>query len=340
VARSINEVPAAAELGRGRRDHAQTAFGERTPYAILASILGLVAVFALVFGLVSPTDTVIRNVDLALGVLLGAAGAMLYLLGRRASSGWPLDVALAFGYVVAAAGLVAVPDAAGQLLIGFGLVMFGVFAGVFRPTERLIWHLALMLGLYGAALAIDPHLPSPVYFVVVAVAVLVVSLMVHVLAGRLRAMALHDPLTGVLNRRGLEIMSDLVAAQAARTETPVTVCLIDLDKFKQFNDSRGHIAGDHRLIEIAHAWEDEVRGSDLVARFGGDEFAVVLPGATAEDIVDLVERVRSRVSAPFSVGTATWVAHEDLYLALRRADTGLFEEKADHSALPEAAPES
>jgi hypothetical protein len=69
VARSINEVPAAAERGRGRNDHAQTAFGERTPYAILASILGLVAAFALVFGLVSPSGEAIRNVDLAAAVM-------------------------------------------------------------------------------------------------------------------------------------------------------------------------------------------------------------------------------------------------------------------------------
>jgi diguanylate cyclase (GGDEF)-like protein len=333
VARSITEVPSAAERGRGRTDHAQTAFGERTPYAILAAIFGLIALFALLFGLVDPVTDLLRWIDVALGVVLASGTLFLLWLGPRAPGGWPLDLALAFGYVVAAAGLLAVPDGNGQLLIGFGLVMFGVFAGVFRPTERLIWHLAVMLGLYGVVLALDPHLTSPLFFVVVAVTVVVVTMMVHVLAGRLRAMALHDPLTGVLNRRGLEVMSDLVAAQAARSETPVTVGLIDLDKFKQFNDSRGHIAGDQRLVEIAAAWEAEIRTSDLVARFGGDEFAFVLPGASEADVDDLVARVRSRTSAPFSVGTTTWVPAEDLYLALRRADARMFRDKAtDHTA--------
>ncbi len=326
-----------AERGRGRRDHAQTAFGERTPYVILATILWLIALFAILFGVIAPSSNLLQRVDIALGVALAIGAWLLLWLGPRASSGWPLDLALGFGYVLAAAGLLAVPDAAGQLLIGFGLVVLGVFAGVFRPTTRVIWHLALMLGLYGGMLALDPHLPSPLFYAVVAVTVLLVTLMVHVLAGRLRSMAMHDPLTGVLNRRGLELMSDLVAGQAARSETPVTIGLIDLDKFKQFNDSRGHAAGDSRLVEIAEAWEEEIRTSDLIARLGGDEFAFVLPGASEADVDDLVARVRARTSAPFSVGTTTWVAHEDLYLALRRADTGMFRDKAGNAEAVDAA---
>ena len=337
MARAIASVPEAAERGRGRHDHAQTAFGERTPYLILATILWLIALFAVLFGVFAPFSTTLQRLDIALGVVLVLVGAALLWFGPRTTSGWPLDVALGFGYVVAAAGLEAVPDGEGQLLIGFGLVVLGVFAGVFRPTIRVVWHLALMLGLYGGMLALDPHLPSPLFFAVVAATVLLVTLMVHVLAGRLRAMALHDPLTGVLNRRGLELMSDLVAGQAARTETPVTVGLIDLDKFKQFNDSRGHAAGDSRLVEIAEAWEEEIRASDLIARLGGDEFAFVLPGASEADVDDLVARVKARTSAPFSVGTTTWVPAEDLYLALRRADTHMFRDKAGNAATTDDA---
>jgi diguanylate cyclase (GGDEF)-like protein len=327
VARSIsNETPMNLG-GRRRHDHADRAFGEDTPYRFLAGIYLVVGLGAAAFGLASPAGATLRTVDLMLAVLLFTGAAVLHRFGPRNRSGWLLDLALATGYALAALGLLAVPDGLGQLVIGYGFVIFGVFAGVFRPLERLIGHLALMLGLYAGAMALDPHLPNPLYVVVVAMTTIVVSGMVHVLAGRLREMALHDPLTGVLNRRGLELMSDLVAAQAARTETPVTVALVDLDKFKAFNDTKGHVAGDARLIEIAEAWEREVRSTDLVARFGGDEFAVVLPGATEASIHEVVGRVRARVSAPFSVGVAMWAPHEDLYVAIRRADSGLFADK-------------
>lgn len=326
VARSVSNAAFLSGGGRRTHDHAQSAFGELAPYRILAALLALTGVLAFVFAFTTDTGSVLQTVDFIAGGLMIAAGACLLVLGPRASSGWPLDLALLFGYTVAAAGMLFVPDAIGQLVIGFALVLFGVFAGVFRPAERLIWHVALMLGMYAGVLLLDPHLAF-VYFLVVAVAVVVVSGMVFVMSARLRDMALHDPLTGVLNRRGLEVMADVVAAQSARTDTPVAVAVIDLDRFKQFNDSQGHAAGDALLVEIADAWESEARGSDLVARLGGDEFAAVLPGAEVHEVEDLVRRVRTRTSAAFSVGVAQWIPAEDLYTALTRADEKMFHDK-------------
>ena len=223
-----------------------------------------------------------------------------------------------------------------MLTLGFSLGIYGVFAAVFRPTARLVAHLALMMSLY-AVLAVEQHVLDLVLVVYVCLFVVGVSLLVAVLAGRLRRMAMHDGLTGALNRYGLEVMSGVVAANAARTGFPVWIGRdraaaarglldahpVDLDRFRAYNDRVGHYAGDQRLHDVADAWLTHVRASDLVARLGGDEFAVVLPGADRDHVDELVARVRADLDAPFSVGVTTWLPAEDLYVALGRADTDL-----------------
>jgi diguanylate cyclase (GGDEF)-like protein len=94
-------------------------------------------------------------------------------------------------------------------------------------------------------------------------------------ADKLRHQAMHDPLTGLANRAGLEAALAAAMADAGRTGT-VAVALLDLDGFKQVNDSLGHAAGDHLLQEVATRLRDGLRPSDTVARLGGDEFALVL----------------------------------------------------------------
>jgi diguanylate cyclase (GGDEF)-like protein len=310
-----------------RRDQAQTVFGERTPFRLLAAILALGALNALVLGVLTQDDVSLRGVDLVIAGVLVAMAVALLAWGPRASTGWPLDVTLVLTYLVACFGATRVPDTLGQATVGYSLVAFGVFAGVFRPRNRLAWHLLAMLGLYALAVVVRPLLPGPLYFGFVAMFVVCLSLMVSVLAARLREMALNDSLTGVLNRRGLNVMAELVAANAARTDTPVTIALVDLDGFKKYNDTHGHVAGDARLVELARSWQDVGRSTDLVARYGGDEFVIILPGATTDQADELVERVRSAVDVPFSVGVTQWLAAEDLYAAIHRADTELLATK-------------
>lgn len=121
-----------------------------------------------------------------------------------------------------------------------------------------------------------------------------------------RAEALRDPLTGVYNRRFLLDFLARELPRARRRRQPLSVLLLDLDGFKLFNDTYGHLAGDQMLATVANSLASAVRGGDVVARYGGDEFVVVLPN-TAGDAArrvgrDLTMAVPSNVRLSVGVG--------------------------------------
>jgi diguanylate cyclase (GGDEF)-like protein len=134
-----------------------------------------------------------------------------------------------------------------------------------------------------------------------------------------------DALTGLPNRRAwdahlVELLAD------ARS---ITVTMLDLDHFKQFNDSQGHPAGDRLLRETAAAWREELRAGDFVARLGGDEFALLLPDCTAANALEVVERLRLRIPSEqtCSAGIATHVPGSPPEALMAQADTALYEAK-------------
>jgi diguanylate cyclase (GGDEF)-like protein len=105
--------------------------------------------------------------------------------------------------------------------------------------------------------------------------------------------------------------------------------MIDLDHFKEFNDERGHQAGDRFLKQAAAAWGVELRGTDFLARYGGEEFALALPGCTPEVAIEVAERMR--VATPenetCSIGIASWDGVEEVSSLVGRADAALYEAK-------------
>ena len=113
------------------------------------------------------------------------------------------------------------------------------------------------------------------------------------LLARLENMARTDDLTGLPNRRAWDEELPRELARAARYAHPVCVAMLDLDRFKDYNDRLGHLAGDRLLKEAAGAWRGALRETDRLARYGGEEFSVVLPDCTLEDARQLVERLRS-----------------------------------------------
>lgn len=151
----------------------------------------------------------------------------------------------------------------------------------------------------------------------------------------LRNLAMIDPLTGLYNRRFAE---QRLAAEVARSERrghPLTVLTLDLNNFKEINDTFGHPAGDQVLLEFASRLNKVIRGSDLAVRLGGDEFLVVLPECTLEQLKLVLERLRSfeldwqgqKIPVTFSAGWKDYEMGDRPEEMLARADQALYTSK-------------
>jgi diguanylate cyclase (GGDEF)-like protein len=157
------------------------------------------------------------------------------------------------------------------------------------------------------------------------------------LFAQIQQQALTDALTGCFNRRSFEMHLDKEIMMAKRTRQPLSLLMLDLDRFKHLNDTAGHDAGDDALRELAICFQDELRGVDSAARFGGDEFALILPQAFTEGAQIVAERVRARVERIYipefgnltaSIGVASFPAHASSRSELfRAADDALYAAK-------------
>jgi diguanylate cyclase (GGDEF)-like protein len=138
-----------------------------------------------------------------------------------------------------------------------------------------------------------------------------------------------DALTGLANRRSWDDQLGRAIAHAERTHETLSVAVCDVDGLKEINDRRGHAAGDELLRGIAERWRSDARAADLIARIGGDEFAVLLPGADEAGAQDVVERLIRTLPAGSSVsfGIAEWDLREDAVGLMARADLRMYDEK-------------
>jgi len=113
------------------------------------------------------------------------------------------------------------------------------------------------------------------------------------LLGRLEVAARTDDLTGLLNRRAWDTELGRELSRAAREGKPLGVAILDLDRFKQYNDAHGHQAGDRFLKQMAGSWSQSLRASDILARYGGEGFALALPGTDLDTAGGLLARPRN-----------------------------------------------
>jgi diguanylate cyclase (GGDEF)-like protein len=173
------------------------------------------------------------------------------------------------------------------------------------------------------------------------------------LVNRLRHLSLHDALTGVLNRRGLEQRLALERERQRRHSSPLALLSVDIDHFKRVNDRHGHAAGDAVLVGVARLLQREARAMDVVARMGGEEFCLLLPDTSREGALRLAERLLQAhrehrhdtagtplaVTVTVSIGLALAEdpaeAEADLW---RRVDAALYRAKAAGRDRVELAP--
>ena len=156
---------------------------------------------------------------------------------------------------------------------------------------------------------------------------------------QVREAADRDPLTGLANRRSLDQMLGHFLEERERTGQPLLLVIADLDHFKQVNDTWGHAIGDQALTQFAALLQNQCRSVDLVARFGGEEFVVLLPGTNLGTVTLVAERLRNnvRLATPVelgqycltaSFGVAEAAPDETASQVLKRADLALYQTKS------------
>jgi diguanylate cyclase (GGDEF)-like protein len=157
----------------------------------------------------------------------------------------------------------------------------------------------------------------------------------------LRTQSIRDPLTGLFNRRYMEASLEREMIRAKRHETPLSVIMLDVDHFKRFNDTFGHGAGDVVIQELGKVLKSCARGEDIVCRYGGEEFIIILPGASLEIARQRAERINEAVRRlqieyhgqalaciSVSLGVAAYPQHSDSHDELvRTADAALYRAK-------------
>jgi diguanylate cyclase (GGDEF)-like protein len=149
-----------------------------------------------------------------------------------------------------------------------------------------------------------------------------------------RSLSLTDSLTGLANRRHMDVVMEHAWAAARRGES-LAVMVLDLDGFKEVNDEQGHQAGDRVLCDVAANLSAEARGTDVVVRYGGDEFLVILPGGTPAAAHSLAERVRARLAGRVGVSAGVAAYRPELQSPdelIRDADRALYETKRRRAA--------
>lgn len=269
---------------------------------------------------------------------------------------------MAAGAWIAAAYIVFAPVRGSLLMLLSLTLVFGIFN--LDRNGRRIYNAVTLIGtgftmFVLAHVSPDTHPPDVelAHFILIATTLPVMSMLsaqlvnirsrlraqrneLKVALARIRELATRDELTGLPNRRHANELFAHMVKRAERSQSPVTVCVLDLDHFKRVNDTFGHNAGDEVLRRFAEVSAGALRESDVLARWGGEEFIVLLPDTPAIQAGQTIERVRQTLAGirmlsatagniTFSAGLAQYRPGESMEHTVERADFALYRAKSE-----------
>jgi len=266
-------------------------------------------------------------VDLLISSLAGGVGAWAWRRTRLD----PLQTSLLLvvGTLAVSAGVYSGRGDQVSVSAAVIYIWLALLASLFLSAKRTWAHIATIAATYGIVLGLDGNSGAPAEWLFIIVTASVTALVTLAIRTELLALSERDPLTGLLNRAGLDRALEAEISRAHRERSSLTIAVLDLDDFKILNDQQGHLAGDRALVDTARSWEGVLRNSDVLGRFGGDEFVLVLPGTDACQAGRVISKMRQGCGAwQCSVGVASWEQSETCDQLIARADSALYEAKA------------
>ena len=296
-----------------------TPFAARVGAGLFASLAFLLVILALLPGADAPAAA-----RFALPAASVLAAIALHLNSDQLKPS-TLYAATTLGTLVVSANLLLSADAAslsGELLYAW----LALYAAYFFPIRQAVFQITLMAGVYLSVLAETvPAQEIAANWIVLVGVIVPIAVLLRVVRGgvthlvrSLAAAARTDPLTQLKNRLALDQEIEEQLERARRDERELSVVIGDLDHFKYVNDQLGHRAGDRALVRVARILASHGRAADTVARTGGEEFTLLLPGSSEHEAFLAAERMRAAVASEFasdpvpltlSLGIATFPGH-------------------------------